>query len=332
MENRQLESADDGVRGVTAAALTTSFAAGTGFVALAWTTTQAKAVRAASPWQADPYDVMVSFAEFVVPGVLLLLALRMLLWRKGQPQPAFRVAQLVRTATAITGLVALSAAVDWVAVAARADREDWRAPTTPVLIAALAILTAVAVAGLILQRKALRLPESGRAHDADWVDDIEPLAALLTGGRTIVRPEFLGSVAAFARRHDIAVLAAAAGCAGVAVVAAQAVGESWTDPLLILFAIVIATTGFFGIAMLGNHILVFIAPRPRPNRTHRMVRAAVTAAALGMPITVGLRSEIWRVLGDGVGHSPMGLLLLATAGAVAIGSLTFTVAAARTHS
>lgn len=150
MVDEQAISVSGRVRGVTGAALMASFVAGGGFIAFAWTTTQAKTVRAASPWQGDPYDVVVSFTEFVVPAVLLLMALRMLLWRNNQPQPACRVAQLARTAAAATGLVAMTAAV--------------------------------------------------------------------------------------------------AVSAGAAVTASQAVGEHWTDPQLVLFAMVTATGGFFGMA------------------------------------------------------------------------------------
>ncbi|MEV6097331.1 hypothetical protein [Nocardia sp. NPDC051981] len=332
MGDEQVISVGSQVRGVTSAALMASVVAGAGFVAFAWTTTQAKTVRAASPWHDDPYDVVVSFTEFVVPAVLLLMALRMLLWRNDQTQPAFRVAQLARTAAASTGLVAMTAATDWIAVAVDADRTAWTATTTPVLITALTVLTAVTAAGLMLQRKALRLPVSERVHDGDWLDDIEPLAAVLTGGRAIVRPSHYRSAAAFTRRHDIAVLAVAAVAAGAAVTATQAIGERWTDPLLIVFAIVVATSGFFGMAMLGNHVLVFIAPAPRPNRIHRAVRAAATAAALAVPATVALRAAIWSLLGDVTEHSPLGLLLLATGGAVIVGSVTFGLVAPRNHS
>ncbi|RMI35308.1 hypothetical protein [Nocardia stercoris] len=73
-------------------ALTGSFVAGVGFVALTWTTTQAKSVRAVSPWQTDPYDVVVSFTEFVVPALLSLMALRMLVWRTGRHRHGHRIA------------------------------------------------------------------------------------------------------------------------------------------------------------------------------------------------------------------------------------------------
>ncbi|MEC3952412.1 hypothetical protein VMT65_05130 [Nocardia sp. CDC153] len=332
MADEQGVSVGGQVRAAVGPALMASFVAGGGFIVFAWTTTQAKTVRAASPWQDDPYDVVVSFTEFVVPAVLLLMALRMLLWRNDQPQPAFRVAQLARTAAASTGLVALTAATDWIAVAVQADRTAWTATITPALITALAVLTAVTAAGLTMQRKALRLMVSQRVHDGDWLDDIEPLAALLTGGRAIVRPSHYRSVATFIRRHDIAVLAATAVSAGAAVTASQAIGEEWTDPRLVVFAMVVATSGFFGMAMLGNHILVFAAPVPRPNRIHRAVRAAATAAALAVPATVGLRDAIWSLLGDVTEHTPLGLLLLATGGAVIVGSMTFTVTATCSHS
>ncbi|GAB2443632.1 hypothetical protein [Nocardia tengchongensis] len=330
----QVESVESEAARAVNAALTGSFVAGVCFVALTWTTTQAKSVRSASPWQTDPYDVVVSFTEFVVPAMLLLMALRMLLWRTGRhrSQPAFRAAQLVRAATATTGLVAVTVASDWIAVVVGANHAVWTKPTTPVLIGALAVLTAATAAGLMVQRKAVRQLLPDRSHDGDWLDDIEPLATRLWGGRAVVGPVCYRSITAFIRRHDIAVPAAAAMAAGTAIAGLQAHGEKWTDPTLVLFAVVVATSGFFGMAMLVNHLIVFITPASPLNRKGRAVRAAVTAAALGIPAAVAVRATLFYLLGGVIGHTPSGLLLLVTGCGVIVGTLTFAVGMASARS
>ena len=51
------------------------------FEALTVLETQDKTVRAASPWQDDPYDAVVSLAQFTVPILAVVLGLRLLAWR-----------------------------------------------------------------------------------------------------------------------------------------------------------------------------------------------------------------------------------------------------------
>jgi hypothetical protein len=53
--------------------------------------TQDKTVRAASPWQDDPYDAVVSLTQFAVPMLALVIALRLLAWRSpGGPDASSR--------------------------------------------------------------------------------------------------------------------------------------------------------------------------------------------------------------------------------------------------
>jgi hypothetical protein len=54
-------------------ALWVSVAGAGAFTAFAWVTTQDKSVRAGSPWQNDPYDGMLPFAEFLVPALAVLI-------------------------------------------------------------------------------------------------------------------------------------------------------------------------------------------------------------------------------------------------------------------
>jgi hypothetical protein len=51
------------------------------FEVLTLVATQDKTVRAASPWQDDPYDALVSLTQFAVPILALVIALRLLAWR-----------------------------------------------------------------------------------------------------------------------------------------------------------------------------------------------------------------------------------------------------------
>jgi hypothetical protein len=89
-----------GCRARTAAvpALWASLAGAIAFTAFAYVTTQDHAVRAGSPWQDDPYDGVVSFTEFLVPALAMLIAVRALLLRRPEPQPVFRVKDAPRGA------------------------------------------------------------------------------------------------------------------------------------------------------------------------------------------------------------------------------------------
>ncbi|MFJ9151976.1 hypothetical protein ACIRP7_28860 [Streptomyces sp. NPDC102270] len=75
------------------------------FEALTVLETQDKTVRAASPWQDDPYDVMVSLVQFTVPMLALVIALRLLAWRA--PGGADRARQTLRAAGVMLTLAGL---------------------------------------------------------------------------------------------------------------------------------------------------------------------------------------------------------------------------------
>jgi hypothetical protein len=303
-----------------------SLAAGVSFVPFAWVTTQVKSVRAAGPWQDDPYDVVVSFTEFLVPALLCLIASRMLLWRGGEPQPMFRMVQLLRASTVCALFVTATAVADWTAVVLRADRAAWAWPTTPALACGLAALTAGAVASVAIQRKVLRRLPSERARDGDWLDDLALLPARLTGRESARRPRCRTAMIAVVRRRFAAVAALAA---ALAVTLAQAVGEGWTDPLLFGFGVLVGAGGFFGMAILCNRYLVIATQPPVTGRVRRACRAAGVAAALGLPATVAVRGEVLHLIGAGADDSPGFLLLLAITGAAAAAVIAFAVAFAR---
>ncbi len=63
------------------------------FTVFAVVTTQIQAVRAGSPWQDDPYDVVVSFTKFFVPALTALVWVRARLCDVSTPVPLSRLAQ-----------------------------------------------------------------------------------------------------------------------------------------------------------------------------------------------------------------------------------------------
>ncbi len=104
------------------------------FQVLAFASTQAQFVRAHSPSQNDPYDVVVSFTMFFVPAVACIGGIRVALCRADRGLDLARVDGVLRTAITSDLLVAATAATDVVAVAFRADNERWTTITLPLIM------------------------------------------------------------------------------------------------------------------------------------------------------------------------------------------------------
>src|ERR1700712_3732755 len=118
------------------------------FTAFAVGTTQVRALRVRSPWQDDPYDVVVSFTQLLVPVLAVGLVIRI---AGRRPQPRRR--DLLRCGRALVAMVAFTAVTDWVAVALGAHADD-RGGTGRLLIAALAVVTLVAAAAAVALHRA----------------------------------------------------------------------------------------------------------------------------------------------------------------------------------
>jgi hypothetical protein len=299
-------------RPAVVSALWVSIAGAAAFTVFACVTTQVKAVRAGSPWQDDPYDGVVSFTEFLVPTLAALIVARAVLVRRREPQPVFRVAQLVRAAFVSTLLSAATVTTDWLAVTVRADRRLWN-DETPWLIAALVPLTVAVAAALPLQWRAFRrLPSRDRRRPGgDWLDDLAALidasaARLPNAGRALAARLSRDGAIEFVRSHIVAFAAAASLTAGLLITTAQALGEHWTSPLLFLTGTFIGAGGFFAFSMICNTALQIAVPRntgrKRPETrpaVRRSARAAATAGSSAVPTSAVLRDGIWAVLGRG---------------------------------
>ncbi|GAA3302656.1 hypothetical protein Dvina_51260 [Dactylosporangium vinaceum] len=301
------------------AALATAVA----FEAQAVLATQDKTVRAVSPWQDDPYDAFVSFALVAVPPLVVVIAGRLPLWRA--PGGPDRQQQTARAAGALTGLVGLTLAAEWAAVGACAHSAVWSGRTTA-LIAGLAgqtILTA-AVAGTLWLRRAPRGTARGWRHD--WLGDVVLLAGRVPLARRWATPH----VAVWVRGHTTGVFAAASLLAGIGVIGAQALGEGWTDPLLIGWAVTVVATSMFAFSVATNAVAGFIT-RPARTRTARTAEAAVLAGSVALSLMTAIRDSVWTaVTGRPVG-SVLGLVCLTVGAGLAASALTAAVLVARSN-
>ncbi|MET8629189.1 hypothetical protein ABZW30_36570 [Kitasatospora sp. NPDC004669] len=292
-------------------ALWGALALAVGFTAFAYVTTQARMLRAVIPWQADPYDAVVSFTLFLVPALAALTVVRAWLCRGGGPQPGYRVDQLLRAARLGAALVAATVATDATAAVLRAERELWDGRTTW-LIAALLPLGTGAGWCLTLLRRAVRElpPEERRRPGGDWLDDLALLAAPLAD---------LGAVTRFLRRHTVAAAAGLSLSAGALVVSGQAAGEGWPGWQLAVVELAVFVSGFFAFCLLSDVLLRIAVTRPRPGAG----RAAAFAAALAVPVSGGLRDAVWSLAGlPGEVDSPARLLALMAVCALLAGAVT----------
>ncbi|MER7579719.1 hypothetical protein [Kitasatospora sp. NPDC097691] len=327
-------------RPAAAAALLTSAAGAAAFTLFAYLTTQVRVVRAGSPWQDDPYDAVVTFTMFFVPLLGALGSARALLCRRDRPLPRYRAEQVLRAALVCTLLVAATLVTDWAAVAVRADRASWDGGT-PWLIASLLPLTGVTAGSLLLHRRTIRrLPKPVRgAEDSggDWLDDLAPLASLFAGprsrsGRALVALIGRGGGAlSFVRLRFAPLAAAAALAAGLLVATGLASGEGWPGIPLFTVETAVFAGGTFAFVMICNSALRFAAPPPA-SRTRRAARAATTAGALALPVSLALRDTVWHLLGLGDQVDSIGQWAAVTlVGALLTGALTFGVAATGTR-
>ncbi len=276
------------------------------FTLFALVTTQLKGVRAASPWQDDPYDALVSFTELLVPLLTALLVVRAVLLFAGTTQPTFRLRQLARASLVSMMLVAATALVDAIASLRHADHPLWT-PGTPWLIASLAPLAALAVAGIATAVRAARqVPAGGRTESGDWLADLGHLVDLVSG-RHVDRPR-LDHAISLVRRHLVVIALLTAAFAGIAISVEQGVIEGWTSPLLFATSAVVGAGGLFAAAIVCNRALGVVAavpPASRPSAPRQTLLAATAATGVALPVAAGFRDSLWRLMGHAGGvHTP----------------------------
>jgi len=326
LPSRELPSlgVGDPVRPQAGRALLAAGAAVVAFCVFALVTTQVKSVRAGSPWQDDPYDMVVSFTALIVPALAALVAARVLTCRKDRPLPVHRLRQLLAAATIAVVLVAVTIAADVAAAALHADAALWNGDTGW-LVAALVPVGGAALASCWLIHGACsRLPARVAAGEGDWLDDLVLLLDLVSErvtGRAAPSAlcRWAGAVSAFVRRHVILVALGLAAAISLADTSAEALGEGWTSPLLFVTAWAIGAGAIAAAALLANSALHVAVrpPRPRGSVPAALGRAAVVAA-LALPLAAGFRDAIWAALGRSGGVGSPAQFAAVTFGAAAL--------------
>ncbi|MER6072979.1 hypothetical protein ABT187_29860 [Streptomyces sp. NPDC001817] len=253
--------------------------------------TQDKTVRAASPWQDDPYDVVVSLAQFAVPMLALVIGLRLL--ARQAPGGADRVRQTVRAAAAMITLVALTLGVEWAAVVARTPALRSRAWTS-VLIGGLTVNSVLTTVVVVLLVRSLRRHGPSGGGGTDWLGDAVFVCRRIPVLRRSVGPD----TAAWMRRRAMTVFVGLSTLAAAALTAAQAVGERWTDPLLIAWFLIVETTTNLAFCVISNAVAGFVARPPR-TRLRRIAEASVVAGCVAISGATAFRDTLWPLFCTG---------------------------------
>ncbi|MEU2420477.1 hypothetical protein ABZ619_05375 [Streptomyces sp. NPDC007851] len=276
---------------VSSAVVWGSLALAVVFEALTVLETQDKTVRAVSPWQDDPYDVMVSLAQFTMPMLALVIALRLFAWRA--PGGADRVQQTVRAAGAMVTLVGLTVVSEWAAVIARTSASS-SGTWASVLIGGLVVNSLLtAVAAVSLGRCLRRSPSAGGPGN-DWLGDAVFLCRRIPVLRRWIGPDAM----VWVRRRAMTVFVTLSTLAAAALTSAQAIGERWTDPLLTAWFLVVAATSNLAFCVISNAVAGFIARPPR-TRPRRIAEASAVAGCVAISAATAFRDALWPVFGTG---------------------------------
>jgi hypothetical protein len=273
------------------------------FTVFAYVTTQVKVVRGVSPWQDDPYDAVVTFTMFFVPGLSGVTALRALLCRRAQPLPVYRLEQILRAALLVLALIEITVLADWIALVLRADRQLW-SDRTPLLVLGLAIVMVAAAVSHVLALRARAMTPRHRLDDGDWLGDVTVAVGVVAAraadpSRSAGLRRRLLVVVGFVRAHFVVMTALASTIVGGLVVGQLAVAEGSANAFLFVIEAVVFAGGTFGFVMIADAWLR-LAVRPRL-ATHTVARVGSTVAALALPASLAVRDLIWSATGHSAG-------------------------------
>jgi hypothetical protein len=262
------------------------------FYAVTVAATQIASVRARSPWQDDPYNVMVSCALVTVPVLAVMLVVRIAA-RRSRPTETGAAAgdaerQMLRATLALLLIVDATLVFEWAAVIGGAHRTAWTVATGWLLAGAVATtLSAAPLTVLALRAGAAR--RLGRRWNEDWLGDLASLVDRMAGAGRLN----LTLVVAGVRRHAVPVFAAASVAGAAAIIGALAYSEGWTDPWLFGWALAVGATSNFAACMIVNAVAGVVA-RPAPRRPQ--LEVAVVAGCVAVQFAVAFRGPIWTAL------------------------------------
>jgi hypothetical protein len=239
-------------------------------------TTQIKAIRAASPFGDDPWDVVVSYGAIFLAMVVGVTVVRSLSHRGPHLEPV--VAARIRTGVAMALLtIGVTLASDTAALLLLplpdpAARGDGRAALIVGLLALSIATTALAAAVLVRTRsKAITNLSPADSAEPDIIDDLLELARdgarILPPVRSIVGhltsgiERFLAASAVSPRRHRIAFGVVGALAAGLAYDAWHAIREGpWESALALALFTVLVSGGVLAVYLATLGPLRLIKP------------------------------------------------------------------------
>ncbi len=307
-----MDSARNDAR-ASSAAITAALVVAGVFEAVTVPETQNKALWTASPWKEDPYHAAVTLAQLAVPALVLLITLRLL--ARQAPGGLDRSQQTVRTAGAMTALIACTLAVEWIAVALGANAAS-RARWSRMESVALAVVTVLALAVTVLLVRCRRRPGLSGGWREDGIGDVLFLCRRIP----VLRRWATAGAADRARHRAMTLFLVLSMLAAAAVTAAQAVGERLTDPLLITWYFLAMTAAGLVFCQVGNAVTGCVARPPR-SRARRTVEASALAGSLGVLAATAFHAPLWSALASGP-LTPRGLAALTLGAGVAASLLT----------
>jgi len=290
-------------------AVASSLALATIFEAALYASKETPAIYDHAPWLNDPYDTAVSFALFCVPLLVAPSAVRLLAsWRLPDHRAPERLADLLRASGLALGVLAVTVAACWAAVAASANQAEWNSAAA-VQVGVLALFSAAIAAcavglrhaGAALRRGAAATGPAPRPAP-DWLGDMVSVARLLArvGGpagvpltRTLDWTD--DRVLPLVRRHPIGAAAVLASGAGLAVAISQSVTESYRPAVAAAFFCIVMSGVFAFIVVAGWYLRVIRTERPA--RAWAPVLGPTVLAAAAVPVALAFRASLWSLVG-----------------------------------
>jgi hypothetical protein len=280
-----------------------------------------------APWLNDPFDTVYSFAMFFVPLTTGCFLVQVSLCLKTQPLPLVRVRLILRTCRVAVAAVAATLVSCWLSVATAANHAQWTVVPTSALIAALALVSVLAV------RVAVQLLRAPRFTDAckevrtapDWLADTITAARRESRWLGPARPLALAAVARFEelvvlrlRRHPLLGAAVAAAIFGLAVGINQGLREDYAlSATLLTVALLIA--GMFAFLVIASSYLGLVRSEMPSHGLRRRGVDALVAACIAGVCALAFRDSLWWLVGSRgavAGATQFAELLALTASAV----------------
>jgi hypothetical protein len=232
---------------------------------------------------------------------------------------------MLRAGRMIQVLIGATIVVDWISVAAGADRPLWDG-RTGALVASLAVLTLGWSYGCVqLSRLGRALPApAGPEPDVDWLQDLAPMlnrwARRLPGSVGRIAEWLTAEARVELLRRRFVLLAGTASLLAGAAVAVALSREDGFDPAF--FAIVTILFGgcSFAFALISNAVLELVKVPPVTSNA-KALRVAAVAAGLALPMSLSLRDNIWNLLGRPGDVHTVGQLAAVTLGSALLASL-----------